>query len=112
MLHQLVKIYAVDFVHFIFNAGNLEIIFKAENASHEKECFGGAENLSSSINNQGDETAIITADDPVISFLTAGSVLEAEVSPAVAKTENKAEGHLPPFILVLAITAATAVVMI
>lgn len=98
---------------YVTSTGNLEIIFKAKNASHEKECFGGAENLSSSINNQGDETVVTTADDPVISFLTAGSVLEAEVSPVVAETENKAEGHLPPFILVnvLAITAATAVMI-
>lgn len=111
MLHQLVRSNAADFVHCVFNSGNLEIIFKAENASHEKECFGGAESLSSSINNQGEETSVTTTDDPLISFLTAGSVLKAEVSPAVSKTENKAEAHLPPFILVLAITAATAVVI-
>ena len=94
------------FTLFVINAGNLEIIFKAENASHEDECFGGAENLSSSINNQEDETSVITTDDPVISFLTAGSVLEVEESPAVAKTENKAKDHPPPFILISAITAA------
>ena len=95
------------FIFYIFHLGNL----KAENASHENECFGSAENLSSSINNQGAETSVTTADDPVISFLTAGSVLEAEESPVVGRTENKAEQHLPPFILVLAITAATVIMI-
>ena len=105
---QLVANYAVSFIICIYNffAGNLEIIFKTENESYENECFGNAENLSGTINNKGDESTITTTDDPVISFLTAGSVLEAEVNPTVAKTENKAKDHQPSlFILVSTITA-------
>ena len=88
--------------NYCFCAGNLEIIFKTENTSYENECFGSAENLSGTINNQGDENFVTITDDPVISFLTAGSVLEAEVNPR----ENKAKSHLPSlFILVSAIIA-------
>lgn len=93
----------------IYNAGNLEIIFKVENTSHESECSAGAENLSNSVNNQGVESSNTVTAAPIVSFLTAGSVLEEEVGPEEAdpkQAENEAKSLLPPFIHVLAIIAA------
>lgn len=86
----------------------MEIIFKAADPSYVEECSAGAENLSTIVNNQGDGTTTITAD-PVMSFLTAGSVLEVEADQAVA--ENGGKSLLPTFILVSAAVAAVVIMI-
>ena len=47
--------------------------------------------------------------DPIMSFLTAGSVLEEEEMPTNA--ESGAKFLLPPFILALVIVAATVIMI-
>ena len=72
----------------------------------------GAEILSKVINSQSDNYPIVVAYDtalPVRSFLTAGSVLEAEASQVVGDDENKAEFLHPPFILAFVTTAVTVI---
>ena len=64
--------------------------------------------MSKSVNNQKNEASDTATTTAMVSFLTAGSVLEEEVSLAVNSTdvENGAKSLLPPFILVLAIVTA------
>lgn len=64
--------------------------------------------MSQSVNNQENEASDTTTTAAMVSFLTAGSVLEEEVSLAVNSTdaENEAKSLLPPFIIVLTIITA------
>lgn len=51
----------------------------------------------------------MTTGDPIMSFLTAGSVLEEEETPT--NTESGAKFLLPPFILALVIVAANVIMI-
>jgi len=95
----------------LLNAGNIEVILKATSTNCGSECSAGAQYLTSIINDQGDGSSGTTTDDPVASFLTAGSALEVEVDNDQVTAENKAKVHLPSFSLTLVIIAA-AIIMI
>ena len=94
----------------IHNVGNLEVIFEAKDTSDDYKCSVGAEHLSNSVNSQGDENSEVANAAPIVSFLTAGSVLEEEVGSeeGVGSDEggNGAKFLYSSFTFVLATIAA------
>lgn len=75
----------------------------------------GAEHLSYSVNNQGDENSDVANAAPIVSFLTAGSVLEEEVGQEGEVGSDNGESGTkflyPPFIFILATTAAIVIMI-
>ena len=99
-----------SFVHLHFRCyvGNIQALFISQNGSLDDVCFTAAENMTSFINSQDNGTIISAGSDPVLSFLTAGSSLEAEIG--LATSEGGAQIVLP--YLALQILATLMIVLL
>jgi len=92
-------------LHFRYFVGNIQALFISKNGSLDDVCFTAAENMTSFINSQGDGTINSAGSDPVLSFLTAASSLEAETG--LATSEGGAQIALPYLVLQILATLVT-----